>query len=442
MLGSRLPYVSEGVLLDLLDAAASGGSLEPLELQRVRKDGSPIFLRVARSLLHDHRGRLVGHVCVSEDVTEKKHIEEDRLRLARLESLGVMAGGIAHDFNNLLMGVLGNVSLARGETDPDKLEELLSGVQRASEKAVSLTNQLLTFAKGGAPAKELAVLNDLVADVVGFTLSGSPVRVDYLLSETWPVEVDLGQIGQVIQNLIINAKEAIPAEQGTIVVSTKDRTEANGDEYVEIAVSNTGPPIPARIRERIFDPYFSTKKAGSGLGLAVAHSVVTRHGGRIEVESAKASGTTFRVLLPARPGVTEDKDALALPIEHKETSLQVLVIDDEEMVRKILSRMLSILGHESVLASSGDEAVKIAQAAHEAGQHFELAIMDLTMPGSLGGVQATAALHKIDPALQVIVSSGYSDDPAIAEYGKYGFAAAIQKPYTLDSLKATLERVV
>ena len=446
VLGRLLPHVPASTLQEFyesLDSAAAGGSLEPLEFSSVpRKDGSTISTRLSRSLLHDHRGRLVGHVCVSEDVTEKKHIEEDRLRLARLESLGVMAGGIAHDFNNLLMGVLGNVSLARGETDPEKLEELLSGVQRASEKAVSLTNQLLTFAKGGAPAKELAVLNDLVADVVGFTLSGSPVRVDYLLSETWPVEVDLGQIGQVIQNLIINAKEAIPAEQGTIVVSTKDRTEGNGDEYVEIAVSNTGPPIPARIRERIFDPYFSTKKAGSGLGLAVAHSVVTRHGGRIEVESAKASGTTFRVLLPARPGVTEDKDALALPIEHKETSLQVLVIDDEEMVRKILSRMLSILGHESVLASSGDEAVKIAQAAHEAGQHFELAIMDLTMPGSLGGVQATAALHKIDPALQVIVSSGYSDDPAIAEYGKYGFAAAIQKPYTLDSLKATLERVV
>ena len=176
------------------------------------------------------------------------------------------------------------------------------GVQRASEKAVSLTNQLLTFAKGGAPAKQLAVLNDLVADVVGFTLSGSPVRVDYLLTETWPVEVDLGQIGQVIQNLIINAKEAIPHEKGTIAVSTRDRTEGNGEEYVEIAVSNTGPPIPARIRERIFDPYFSTKKAGSGLGLAVAHSVVTRHGGKIEVESAKGSGTTFRVLLPARPG--------------------------------------------------------------------------------------------------------------------------------------------
>ena len=256
------------------------------------------------------------------------------------------------------------------------------------------------------------------------------------------MEVDLGQIGQVIQNLIINAKEAIPHEKGTIAVSTKDRTLANGEEYVEIAVSNTGPPIPARIRERIFDPYFSTKKAGSGLGLAVAHSVVTRHGGKIEVESGKGSGTTFRVLLPARPGVTEDKGALALAVEHKETSLQVLVVDDEEMVRTILSRMLSILGHESVLAISGDEAVKITQAAKEAGQHFDLAIMDLTMPGSLGGVQATAALHKIDPALQVIVSSGYSDDPAIAEYGKYGFAAAIQKPYTLDSLKATLGRVV
>ena len=446
VLGRLLPHVPASTLREFyesLDTAAVGGSLAPLEFPSVsRKDGSTISMRLSRSLLRDDHGRVVGHVCINEDITEKKHIEEDRLRLARLESLGVMAGGIAHDFNNLLMGVLGNVSLARGETDPDKLEELLSGVQRASEKAVSLTNQLLTFAKGGAPAKELAVLNDLVADVVGFTLSGSPVRVDYLLEETWPAEVDLGQIGQVIQNLIINAKEAIPHEKGTIVVSTKDRTEGNGDEYVEIAVSNTGPPIPARIRERIFDPYFSTKKAGNGLGLAVAHSVVIRHGGRIEVESAKASGTTFRVLLPARPGVTEDKDALALPIEHKETSLQVLVVDDEEMVRKILSRMLSILGHESVLAISGDEAVKIAQAAHGAGQQFDLAIMDLTMPGSLGGVQATAALHKIDPTLQVIVSSGYSDDPAIAECGKYGFAAAIQKPYTLDSLKATLERVV
>jgi len=445
VLGNRPPFVPPDSLDEFqanIDAAESEGPLELLELQRMRKDSSPVFIRVSRARLHDHGGNLVGHMAMAEDVTEEKRAEEDKLRLTRLESLGVMAGGIAHDFNNLLMGVLGNVSLARHESDPEKLEELLSGVQSASEKAVGLTRQLLTFAKGGAPAKELAVLSDLVADVSGFTLSGSKVRADYHLEETWPAEVDLGQIAQVVQNLIINAKEAIRGEGGVITISTRDRTEPNGDQYVEIAVSDTGTGVPTRIREQIFDPYFSTKKAGSGLGLSVAHSIVARHGGKIELESTARVGSTFRVLLPAKPGAVERPEPPAPASEGGKASVRVLVVDDEEMVRKILSRMLGLLGHETVLAISGDEAVKIVEAALEAGEHFPLAIMDLTMPGSLGGIEATAALLKMDPDMKVIVSSGYSDDRAIAEYAKYGFAAAIQKPYTLDVLRGTLERVL
>ncbi len=444
VLGSLPPFISEESLLEFqanVDAVNVGGPLEAMEVQRVRRDGSPVFLRVSRARLY-RRGRLVGQMAVAEDVTEEKRAEDDRLRLTRLESLGVMAGGIAHDFNNLLMGVLGNISLARNETDPEKLDELLSGVESASEKAVSLTRQLLTFAKGGAPAKELAVLNDLVADVAGFTLSGFRVRADYSLEETWPAEVDLGQIAQVIQNLVINAREAIRGETGKITISTRDRTEPNGEQYVEIAVSDTGTGVPARIRDQIFDPYFSTKKAGSGLGLSVAHSIVARHGGKIEIESAVRVGTTFRVLLPARPGLVQQQEPPTPALVGGKTSLRVLVVDDEDMVRKILTRMLSLLGHESVLATSGDEAVELVQAAKDAGERFHLVIMDLTMPGSLGGTQATAALLKIDPEVKVIVSSGYSDDPAVAEYDKYGFAAALQKPYTLDALRETLERIV
>lgn len=445
VLGHKPQFVPTDYLEEFqanLDATLGEGPLEPLELQRARKDGTPVFIRVSRARLHDHRGKLVGHVAMAEDVTEAKRSEEDKLRLTRLESLGVMAGGIAHDFNNLLMGVLGNVSLARQESDPAKLDELLSGVQGASEKAVGLTRQLLTFAKGGAPTKELAVLNDLVADVSGFTLSGSNVRADYRLEETWPAEVDLGQIAQVVQNLVINAKEAIRGEGGVIAISTADRTEPNGDQYVEIAVSDTGSGVPPRIREQIFDPYFSTKKAGSGLGLSVAHSIVTRHGGKFELESTVRAGSTFRVLLPAKPGVIAQPEPSALPRGGGKASVRVLVVDDEDMVRKILSRMLGLLGHETVLAVSGDEAVRMVQAAQEAGEHFPLAIMDLTMPGSLGGVEATAALIKMDPDMKVIVSSGYSDDRAIADYAKYGFSAAIQKPYTLDILRETLERVL
>ena len=444
VLGSPPPFIPEESLPEFqanVDAVNLDGPLEPMEVQRLRRDGLPVFLRVSRARLY-RRGRLVGQMAVAEDVTEKKRAEDDRLRLTRLESLGVLAGGIAHDFNNLLMGVQGNVSLARNETDPAKLDELLSGVEGASEKAVGLTRQLLTFAKGGAPAKEFAVLNDLVEDVAGFTLSGFKVRADYSLEETWTAEVDLGQIAQVIQNLVINAREAIRGDTGKITISTRDRTEPTGAQFVEIAVSDTGIGVPARIRDQIFDPYFSTKKAGSGLGLSVAYSIVARHGGKIEIESTPRVGTTFRVLLPAHPGAVQPQEPSKPAVDGGKTPLRVLVVDDEEMVRKILVRMLSMLNHESIPATSGDEAVEIVQAAKDAGEHFDLVIMDLTMPGSLGGIQATAALLKIDPEMKVIVSSGYSDDPAVAEYDKYGFAAALQKPYTLDALRATLERIV
>jgi len=376
-----------------------------------------------------------------EDITEKKRLEVDQRRLSQLESLGVLAGGIAHDFNNLLTGIMGNVSLARAEVDPSARDALLARADGAAGKASALAKQLLTFAKGGAPEREVVSLGELLVDVVDFALSGSRARLDLnVAADLWPVEVDPGQLSQVIQNLVINVGEAMP-DGGTVTVRADNLRETDGAACVQVSVTDTGVGIAPDVADRIFDPYFSTKRTGSGLGLAVAHSIVTRHGGEITADSNPGGGTTFSVGLPARPGAALEPKTDRLPPTGGGPA-KILIVDDEEMVRRILLRMLDRLGHVATAAASGDEGIAAYRDAQGEVARFDLVITDLTMPGGLSGVEMTSELLKLDRDARVVVSSGYSDDPAVADFRKYGFAAAMKKPYTLESLQEVLAHVL
>ena len=386
---------------------------------------------------------------ISRDITEREVMEEERLKFEKLESIGILAGGIAHDFNNILTGILGNITLAKRHVETEsKAAERLLDAEKACLRAKDLTHQLLTYSKGGAPVKKIASIAELLEETTMFALRGSKVKCEFSLPDgLWAVEVDPGQMGQVITNIVINADEAMPGG-GIInigarntVIKRKGALPLPKGDYVEITVKDYGIGIPKEHMGRIFDPYFTTKQKGSGLGLATAYSVVRNHHGYITVESELGVGTTFHIYLPAseKPAPEKEEAAKEVPVHGKG---RVLVMDDEEMVREVLSRALSLAGYEVELTGNGAEAVELYQKARESGRAFDAVILDLTVPGGMGGKEAIKKLLEIDPEVKAIVSSGYATDPIMADFKKYGFSAVVTKPYSVGELERTLHRML
>ncbi|MGE3616994.1 MAG: tetratricopeptide repeat protein [Gemmatimonadales bacterium] len=379
--------------------------------------------------------RLVG----VRDATEERRRDEARNQEERLRSLGVLAGGIAHDFNNALTAVLGHVSLAR-EASPAKRAELLDAAEQAAVSAGRLTGQLLAFAKGGEPVRRPTNLGRLVRDAASMAAAGSHLRIDFEIPDDLrPAEVDRSQFGQVVSNLVINAKQAT-GQGGRLLVRAANVAEPEGPPMVRIDFSDNGPGIPPAIRGRVFEPYFTTKSGGSGLGLATAFTICRKHGGSLTCESTSTEGTTFSAFFPA----TDARPAEAEPDAAVPTagSGRVLVLDDEPLVRSLLERMLTDWGYEVDAVAEGRAAVERYQAAHRKGTPYDLLIMDLTIPGGMGGRQAMAEILAVDPAARAIVASGYSDDPTMAHHQEAGFAAALAKPFRPADLARTVRSVL
>ena len=383
-----------------------------------------------------------------QDVTEKRKLEDEVAKANKLEDLGLLAGGIAHDFNNLLTAILGNVVLARIETEPDsEVAEILLEAERAAGRARDLTQQLLSFARGGAPVRRALSLAELLSESSSFMLRGSASRCEFTIADgLWPVEVDEGQISQVVQNLVINADEAMPGG-GLIRVSAENVELGDGHglplpsgPYVRVSVADNGVGIPPEHLSRVFDPYFTTKRKGSGLGLASCYSIIKRHEGHINLQSDQGVGSTFSIYLPAaRDAVQAEAMATAAPVKGDGL---VLVMDDEEVVRNVLQRMLIRLGYRVETAADGREAVEMYKRAKAEEHPFDAVIMDLTVPGGMGGLDAMAELVRYDPAVRAVVSSGYSNDPVMSEYRRYGFLRMMSKPYRIEDLGQTLRRLL
>ncbi|UCH93736.1 MAG: cache domain-containing protein [Candidatus Aminicenantes bacterium] len=420
------------------------------------RDGTQRLISHSSAPIRDTKGNVIGSVIVFQDITEKKRMEEELLRAHKLEALGLLAGGIAHDFNNLLTGIMGNISLAKATSSPgDKIYKRLVQAEETTVKTKQLTQQLLTFARGGAPVKKVHTVSDLVRESVSFALRGSNVKCEFTLSgDLWAVEVDEDQINQVLDNLIINAVQAMP-EGGTINVSA-DNVSSGKDtglplaprKYVKIAVRDHGTGIPQELQKKIFDPYFSTKPKGSGLGLASAYSIIKKHEGYIDVESQPGKGSTFTIYIPAShkevptPAPETTGKRLEEEIMKGDKSERVLVMDDEGVVGDVVASMLIFLGYRPEVVPGGGEAVREYKKALEMNRPFKVVLMDLTIPGGMGGAETIKKLLEIDPHVRAIVSSGYSNDPIMANFKKHGFRACIKKPYQLKDLKRTLKQVM
>ncbi len=422
----------------------------PIEREEVipQEDGLHTYISV-KFQLKNTDGKPFAICGISTDITEHNQLEVERTKAAKLESIGLLAGGIAHDFNNILSAILGNVSLANmiAREEQSEASESLTAAEAACGRARDLTQQLLTFSKGGAPVKKAISLAGLIKETSGFALRGSNVICrHYISKDLWPCEVDEGQISQVINNLLINSDQAMP-EGGTIVLRAENVTVGKKNQlplkdggYIKLSVKDQGLGIPKEHLSKIFDPYFSTKQKGSGLGLATTYSIIKRHAGHVTVESGPNVGTTFHIYLPATRKIVAAKE----PKQKKIPAIRgkILVMDDERALRNVISKMLERIGHEVECASDGERAVKIYKQAKKSGQPFDALILDLTIPGGMGGRETIAKLLEIDPEVRAIVSSGYSNDPVISNYQDYGFSGEVSKPYQIEQLRAVLQTVM
>lgn len=443
-------YVEEAGRREFLDKLEQEKEVLGFETELKRLDGSTFLACISARKVSIREGTEEYIEGIIRDVTDQRRVEEELSRIEHLESIGTLAGGIAHDFNNLLMAIQGNISLALNEEDLSKLISRLEQAEASTEKATNLTRQLLTFARGGVPLKNLVKVAPFVTETVGFALTGSDVEAVFdFVDDLKNIQADREQITQVIHNITLNAVQAMVGG-GCITVSCRNvRIEEDSDthlacgDYVSISIKDEGKGIPQCDLKKIFNPYFTTKFGGSGLGLSTSYSIISRHSGAIKAFSEEGKGTEFIVYLPVM-GIDE---AQTVPPEEPAGEInsapaRILIMDDDARVREVLSGMLDVLGHVSAESSDGAEAIELYRESFSAGDPFDAVIMDLTVPGGMGGESAIEKLKKIDPDVRAIVSSGYANNTVLSNYSEYGFTGRLVKPFRVSTLKKELCKVL
>ena len=441
---------SGDAIRDLMETVLASDKVSRFSRQTVLVDrqGDNNVISMSGAPIRQPGGEAVGVVLVFRDITRQRNMEDELLKRQKLESVGILAGGIAHDFNNILTAIMGNITIAKLYADsPEQVAERITEAEKAVGRAKDLTYQLLTFSRGGMPIKKTKSITQLITDSTDFALRGSNVKCVLDIPEgIWPVDIDEGQISQVLHNLAINADQAMP-EGGIINVSVSNHRIHKDDHiplpsgnYVKIEFTDSGTGILPDHLKKIFDPYFSTKRKGSGLGLTITYSIVKNHDGHIDVHSEIGKGTRFALYLPA--SVKQPAETTPAPQQVPQGSGRVLVMDDEPSIRDSLTVMLTSLGYQVTTAEDGARTLDIYEREFLAGRKFDVVIMDLTIPGGMGGRETMRQLLQRDPDAIAIVSSGYSNDPVMARYDEYGFKGVIQKPYTVKELADALHSVL
>ncbi len=408
------------------------------------------FYQTSLCPIRDKKGEIIGIVGVGSDITNKKIMNDVLIQEKKADLVALLSGGIAHDFNNILTIIKGNCFLAKlniSQGNLDRVENIIDELDDACSRAKQLTEQLLTFSKKGTPVTETVCIEELVRDTVEFSLSGSNVVCRYEFDDNIsPVSVNEGQIGQVLNNIVINATHAME-NGGEIKVSVKNFTKSRGSkvlpkgEYVCISIKDSGIGIPRKYLEKIFDPYFTTKQKGHGLGLAMAYSIINKHGGYLTAESKMGFGTTFFIYLPASSSQIKEKE-LNCNDNISFGKGKILIMDDNETIRDILQKMLKYLGYQVFVAEDGLEAIEIYEEQLQEEDRIDLVILDLTVPGGMGAQVVIKRLLSLDPDVKALVTSGYQKNKVMSNYHEYGFKGAILKPFKLGSVSKTIHEII
>jgi len=415
------------------------------EIEIIQPTGERRILNVTTTPRNDGNAKAAGILGVFRDITEIKRMEEDIIKADKIESIGILAGGITHDFNNILTIILGNLTLVKMFLDADdKIYKRIERAEKASLRAKDLTQQFLTFSKGGLPVKKVISISDLIMESVNFSIRGSKVKCEFFLQDNlWPLEIDAGQINQVINNLMINAAQAMP-EGGVIKIKAENvNIDSQGllslkeGKYVKISVEDEGTGILKENLQKIFDPYFTTKVKGNGLGLSTSYSIMKKHDGLLYVESESGKGTTFYMYLPAS-SIKRLKENAEKDFQVVGTG-KILIMDDDEEILEIAEAMLKKIGYSVDFCKDGSVVIELYKKAKESGEPYDVVILDLTIPGGMSGKEAVNELIEIDPQVKAIASSGYSNSQIMSHYKKYGFSGVIAKPYRIEDLNELLQ---
>jgi len=422
-------------------------TFKELEYKIITKNKKVKYILNRYSAIY-HEDGTVSRYIVTSDITIRKKLEEEMKKSSKLESLSVFAGGIAHDFNNILMGITGSLSLIKNSPNLDEdSKDLISDAEEASIKAHHLTKQLLTFSHGGTPIKKVMPLDIMLMDATRFALSGTNIEYSFDISDKiWSVEIDEGQLYQVLNNILINSQQAMK-NGGKIQISMENlniekQTELplEPGKYIQIKIHDNGSGISKKHIPFVFDPFYTTREEGSGLGLATSYSIIKKHEGHIEIQSIKNKGTTLIIYLPA----SSEKVETPIPknITSKEYSGSILLMDDDDIVKKIAASMLQKIGFTVTVVSHGDDAIDEYKKRFNTEKAFSLCILDLTIRGGKGGEETISLLKEFDPQIRALVTSGYSDDDIMKNYNKYGFIGVAPKPYSIELLKESIENAL
>lgn len=443
------PPEEVGNMRNILRMATSGEIVSgSFEVRFMRRKGERFDALLLISPLRKGAEKVAGWLASVHDITERKKLERELAKAQKLESVGALAGGIAHDFNNILMGIMGNISLAMLDPDDkDKILQRLSTAEKSCNRAKALTQQLLTFAKGGEPVKNLTSVGEIIRDAADLALKDSVIKGKVSIpDDLWPAEIDEGQILQAVNNLVVHAVESMSG--GGTVRLTCENFSVGPDQglplepgnYIKITVQDQGDGVSPEDLQKIFDPYFIIRKKGSGLGLAASYSIIKNHDGCIMAESEIGKGMTFFVYLPAsRKTVPSLKSGDGMFTLGRG---RILIMDDEDVVSEVVSEMLKHMGYDVESCRDGSEAIEQYMQARKSGSPFDVVIMDLTVPGGMGGKETIEKLRGIDPDVKALVSSGYSNDPIMANCSEFGFQGVVVKPYKIKDLSETLHRVI
>jgi len=428
--------------------------LKNILMECTGKEGQTVIMEFTVIAVRNAEGDIVYFECIGRDITVRRFMEAELAKAQKLESIGLLAGGIAHDFNNIMTAVFGFLALAKMESIPDSpVYKRLISAEEHCMKAKTLTRKLLTYSRGGSPQRKTASIANVIRDAVSFSLSGKNIDCRFeFTDDLWSAQIDESQMHQVVHSLVSNAAEAMP-QGGAIDIGaqnvdlTTDQIQPlKAGHYIKWFVRDHGVGMSQEHMKKIFDPYFTTKEMssvkGMGLGLAICYSIVKGHEGMITVESSPGAGTTFTVYIPASNGEKDERRPVAVKEALATPKPNVLLIDDEQILLDVTGSMLKHIGYNVVTAKSHGDAMEHYRRAKEAQNPFSLIIMDLTMRGDEGGEIAIRRWKDNYPEVKAVISSGYSNDPVIEEYWKYGFVGAMVKPYSLVDLKSSLEKIL